>query len=62
VKIPQDSGNIADNEADAFYIATHEAVGGNGRLAIVPADTRRSDESVGAAPDRLSVVCGLLVP
>jgi hypothetical protein len=44
VKIPQDSGNIADNEADAFYIATHEAVGGNGRLAIVPADTRRSDE------------------
>jgi hypothetical protein len=44
VKIPQDGGNIADNEADAFYIATHEAVSQNGRLAIVPADTRKSDE------------------
>jgi phospholipid/cholesterol/gamma-HCH transport system ATP-binding protein len=30
---------------DAFYIATHEAVTQNGRLAIVPADTRRSDEA-----------------
>jgi phospholipid/cholesterol/gamma-HCH transport system ATP-binding protein len=31
---------------DAFYIATHEAVSQNGRLTIVPADTRRSDEAV----------------
>ena len=30
---------------DAFYIATHEAVSQNGRLAVVPADTRRSDEA-----------------
>ena len=30
---------------DAFYIATHEAVRENGRLAIVPADSRKADEA-----------------
>ena len=30
---------------DAFYIATHEAVRQNGRVAIVPANQRKSDEA-----------------
>ena len=30
---------------DAFYIATHEAVCPNGRLAIVPANQRKSEEA-----------------
>jgi phospholipid/cholesterol/gamma-HCH transport system ATP-binding protein len=30
---------------DAFYIATHEAVGEQGRLAIAPADQRKSAEA-----------------
>jgi phospholipid/cholesterol/gamma-HCH transport system ATP-binding protein len=30
---------------DAFYIATHEARRQNGRLAIVPADERKSEEA-----------------
>jgi phospholipid/cholesterol/gamma-HCH transport system ATP-binding protein len=30
---------------DAFYVATHEAVHQNGRLAIVPADPRKSEET-----------------
>jgi phospholipid/cholesterol/gamma-HCH transport system ATP-binding protein len=30
---------------DAFYVATHEARLENGRLAIVPADQRKSDEA-----------------
>jgi phospholipid/cholesterol/gamma-HCH transport system ATP-binding protein len=29
---------------DAFYVATHEAVRRNGRLAIVPAGEARSDD------------------
>ena len=30
---------------DAFYIATHEAVPRDGRLAIVPANQRKADEA-----------------
>ena len=30
---------------DAFYVATHEAVRQNGRLAIVPADRHKSEET-----------------
>ena len=30
---------------DAFYVATHEAVRQNGRLAVVPADPRKAEEA-----------------
>ena len=36
---------VTHDLADAFYVATHEAVRENGRVSIVPADERKADEA-----------------